>query len=338
MAIDVLSTIPYMAGGAMISSAIALNHRFGSRVTEPSTSLYSMLTFDNQSKWRSSFIAGMLFAASLIVSICGFEEVGTSSIKPFESDKLFFKGTGLIQFMIAGFLIGLGTKIAKGGLTKFAFYGIPKFNKQSMIMTGTILAFGALTATLRSDHHLLQGINVTKKFNEHLDFRLSVFIPLAMLGINLFKNYKDFSSVKDILRSFGIGTLLGFGMMAAGFGRRHQVLDFLSLNSRWNPGLLFVALGAILANTVLLNVLGSSGQVEDAPQVSAVTPFQLLGGAMFGVGLGISGLTPGSGLLVSPVYLPQVALFFLAFIVAGQLAGGVAERAISGGAKTLKIN
>jgi len=338
MAIDVLATIPYMAGGAMISSAICLNHRFGSRVTEPSTSLYSMLTLDSQSKWRSSFIAGMLFAASLIVSLFGFEEVGNSTVKPFESDKLFFKGTGLIQFMIAGFLIGLGTKIAQGGLTKFAFYGIPKFNKQSMIMTATILVTGAITATLRSDHHILQGINVTKKFNEHLDFRLSVFIPLAILGINLFKNFKDTASVKDILRSFGIGALLGFGMMAAGFGRRHQVLDFLSINSRWNPGLLFVALGAVLANTFLLNAFFPGGQVEDAPQVNPVTPFQLLGGALFGVGLGISGLTPGSGLLVSPVYLPQIALFFLTFIIAGQFAGGVAERVISGGAKTLKIS
>jgi len=126
--------------------------------------------------------------------------------------------------------------------------------------------------------------------------------------------------------------------MAAGFGRRHQVLDFLSLNSRWNPGLLFVALGAILANTFLLNTFLPGGQVEDAPQAGGVTPFQLLGGAMFGVGLGISGLTPGSGLLVSPVYLPQVALFFLAFIIAGQIAGGVLERVFSGGSKTLKAN
>lgn len=338
MGIDILSIVPYMAGGAMISSSIALNHRFGKRVTEPSNSLYSMLTLDSESKWRSSFIAGMLFAASLIVSIFGFEEVSNTTIKPFESDKLFFKGTGLIQFMIAGLLIGLGTKFAKGGLTKFAFYGIPKFNKQSMIMTGVILAFGAITATLRSNHHILQGINVTKKFNEHLDFRLSVFIPLAILGINLFKNFKDSASIKDILRSFGIGALLGFGMMAAGFGRRHQVLDFLSLNSSWNPGLLFVALGAVLANTFLLNLFSAGGQVEDAPQAGAVTPFQLFGGALFGVGLGISGLTPGSGLLVSPVYLPQIALFFLTTIVAGQVAGGVLERVVSGGAKTLKMN
>jgi len=280
----------------------------------------------------------MLFAASLVVSVFGFDEVGNTTIKPFESDKLFFKGTGLIQFMFAGFIIGLGTKLAQGGLTKFALYGIPKFNKQSLVMTGTILAFGAITATLRSDHHILQGINATKVLNEHFDFRLSMFIPLAILGWNLYRNSRSMVVVKDILRSFGIGGLLAAGMMAAGFGRRHQVLDFLSLNSRFNPGLLFVVLGAVLTNTFLLNVfLPGSSQIEDAPQLTC-TPFQLFGGALFGVGLGISGLTPGSGLLVSPVYLPQVALFFLTLIVAGQIAGGALERIAGRGSKTLKMN
>jgi len=320
----------------MISSAIALNHHYGKRVTEPSSSLFSMLTLDSHSKWKSSFVAGMLFAASLVVSRFGFEEIGSTTIKPFESDKLFFTGTGLIQFMIAGFLIGLGAKLAQGGLTKFAFYGIPKFSKQSLVATGTILAFGAITATLRNEHPILQGINLTKKFNEHLDFRLSFLIPLAILGVNMFRNYKDSSAVKDILRSFGIGALLAIGMMVSGLGRRHQVLDFLSLNKSWNPSLIFVALGAILANMFLLNILlPGRNNIEDAPTIS-VSPKMLLGCALFGIGLGISGLTPGAGLLVSPVYLPQVALFFLPFIVAGQMTGGAFER-VTGGSKTMKV-
>jgi len=277
----------------------------------------------------------MLFAASFVVSRFGFEEI-EGTIKPFESDKLFFKGTGLIQFMIAGFLIGLGAKLAQGGLSKFAFYGIPKFNKQSMVATGTILAFGAITATLRSEHFILRGINITKVFNEHLDFRLSYLFPLAILSINLFRNYKDMAAVKDILRSFGIGALLAIGMMVGGLGRRHQVLDFLSLNEHWNPSLIFVALGGILANMFLLNVLlPGSSNIEDAPTIS-VTPKMLLGCVLFGTGLGISGLTPGSGLLVSSVYLPQVALFFLPFIIAGQMTAGACERVL-GGSKTKKV-
>jgi len=333
MGFAILETIPYMAGGAMISSAIALNHRFGHHVTNPSKNIYSMLTLDNESKWRSSFIAGMLFIASLTASLYGFEEIENTHIKPFESDKLFFKGTGLIQFMLAGLLIGLGAKLARGGLTKYGFYGIPRFNGPSLIATATVLIFGAITATLRSDLFFLRGLNLSKKFNEHLDFRLSFLIPLFILGFNLIRSYQNTSAVKDIVRSFGIGGLLSAGMMMAGLGRRHQVLDFLSFNKHWNPFFLFVVLGAVGANMLLLNIVfKDKGQINDAPP-SEMNLRMIIGCALFGIGLGISGLTPGSGLLVSPIYLPQVALFFLPFIIIGQFSIGMLEKFLPGGNK-----
>jgi len=314
--------IQYTAGGLIISSAVALNQKFGKRVTEPSTSLYSMLTLDSQSQWRSSFVAGMLFIACLTSSVFGFEEVGVIGIKPLESDKLFFEGTGLIQFMISGLLIGLGTKFAQGGLTKYAFYGIPKFDYSSLIASVTMLFFGVVTATLRGTLPILQGMNVTKVFNEHLDFRLSMIIPLAILGVNLFKNINDPANVKDILKSFAIGSLLAAGMMTAGFTRRHLVLDFLNLNNKhWNPFLLFVVLGAFLGNLLLFNFTRQQGGIEDAP-MGVLTNKILLGCALFGAGMGMTGLTPGSGLLVSPIYLPQIVLFFLPFIILGQFIGG----------------
>jgi len=330
-----LESLQYVAGGLMISSAVALNQKFGKTVTEPSNSIYSMLTLDSKSRWTSSFVAGMLFTACLCYSLFGFEEVGTTGIKPLESDKLFFQGTGLIQFMISGLLIGLGTKLAQGGLTKYAFYGIPKFDYSSLVATVTVLLFGVFTATLRATLPILQGMNVTKVFNEHFDFRLSFIIPLAILAINIGKNVNDPASVKDILKSFGIGGLLAAGMMCAGFTRRHLVLDFLNLNNRhWNPFLVFVAIGAVVGNMIFLNVFKSQGVVEDAP-LGLLTPKILTGCALFGIGMGMTGMTPGSGLLVSPIYLPHIALFFLPFVVLGQMGGAVVSR-FFGDAKVVK--
>lgn len=351
MGFNILEGIPFMIGGIMISAAISLNHVYGKRVTEPSNSILSILTHDSQSKWRSSFVAGMLFAASLIASQYGFNEVENTHVKPFESEKLFFKGTGLIHFMISGLLIGLGTRLAQGGLTKYALYGIPRLNGQSMIVTGTILAFGAITATLRSNFTILQGLNLTKKFNEHLDFKLSFMIPLAILFFNLVRNSRDRGVVRDILTSFGIGNLLALGMMVSGLARRHQVLDFLSLNERWNPFFLFVIAGVFIGNFLMLNFFGTSGEIEDSPS-GVVTPRMLIGSSLFGIGLGMSGLTPGSGLLVSPVYVPQILLFFLPFIIIGQIAVGALDKTLGTGVhsksfssyvptsfqKTVKIN
>jgi len=330
MGFNILEGIPYMIGGLMISAAMSLNHVYGKRVTEPSSSLYSMLTMDSFSKWRSSFIAGMLFTASLIASQFGFDEIGNTHLKPFESAKLFFKGTGLIHFMISGLLIGLGTRLAQGGLTKYAFYGIPKLEKSSMVATGTVLAFASITATLRSNFSILQGLNLTKKFNEHLDFRLSFLVPLAILIWNLARNSRDRSMVKDILTSFGIGSLLSLGMMVSGLARRHQVLDFLSLNGNWNPFFLFVVGGVMLGNSLMFNLFKTSSAIEGSPS-GIISARMIAGCSLFGMGMGMSGLSLGSGLLVSPIYLPQIALFFLPFVIIGQLAIGAFDKSFGTG-------
>jgi len=339
MGFNILEGIPYMVGGFMISAAMSLNHIFGKRVTEPSNSLYSMLTMDSYSKWRSSFLAGMIFAATLIASQFGFDEVGNTHIKPFESAKLFFEGTGLIHFMISGLLIGLGTRLAQGGLIKYAFYGIPKLEKSSMVATGTVITFAVITATLRSNFSILQGLNLTKKFNEHLDFRLSFLVPLSILIWNLARNSRDRATVKDILTSFGIGGLLSLGMMTSGLARRHQVLDFLSLNGNWDPFYLFVIGGVMLGNSVMFNIFKTSSYIEDSPSGN-VSARMIAGCSLFGIGLGMSGLSLGSGLLVSPIYLPQIALFFLPFIVIGQLAIGAFDKSFGTGiyAKGFTVN
>jgi len=322
MGFNPLEAIPYVAGGFIINTAFALNHRYGAKVTESGDSIYSMVTLDSNAKWKSSFVAGMLFAASLVASTYGFDEIENTHVKAFETNKLFFTGTGLLQFIASGFLIGLGTRLAKGGLSGYSsFYGLPKINRESIVFSLIVFVFGAMTATMRSHFPILQGINITKKFSEHLDFRLSFMIPLLMLIFNLARHYRDSWTIKEILTSFGIGNLLAVGMMTAGLARRHQVLDFLSLNERWNPFLLFVILGAVLSNMLFFPFLPRTGVLEGGPL--AIRSKMLLGCALFGAGLGISGLTPGSGLLVSPVYLPHIALFFLPFIVLGQMVGGV---------------
>jgi len=322
--LHLFAALPHFAGGLMISSAVALDRKFGKRVSDPINSLYSTLTFDSTSKWKSSFIAGLLFIATLAWSLFGFGEVLHTSISPFENAKRFFEGTGLMWFMIAGFLIGAGTKLSGGGLTKLAFYGVPKFDARSMMSAGIVLFVGILTATLRSDLFFLRGPNFTKFVNEHFDFRLSFIFPLTMLFINLYRNFQDRTSVKEILTSFGIGSLLGAGMLSAGLARRHHVLDFMSLNRSWDISLGFVFAGALVGNILLMKYFGLQTDESDEKESShrLGTIRMLIGSILFGIGLGVTGLTPGSGLLVSPVYLPQIALFFLPPIIAGQFSAG----------------
>jgi hypothetical protein len=326
-----LEIIPYMAGGLIISSVILLNYRYGKKLDVETSSIYSLITGSFSMKWKSTFVAGMLFVATLSWSLFG---PGLF----FESDKEFFKGTGLIQFMISGFLIGLGTKLAAGGLNRFALFGVPRFNSRSLISMGIVLLFGIFTATLRSEFPFLKGLNLTKPFNEHFDFRLSFLIPLSILLYNLIRNYNYSSVVREILSSFGMGCLLAFGMMLAGFTKRHLVINFLSFTSGWNSFLIFVFLGAILGNIFLWNVIapGLAVNVTTEPE-DRKSLRTILGCSLFGSGIGISGLLPGSGLLVAPVYLPQIALFFLPFIALGQFTVDYVDRNILKTPKTLNV-
>jgi len=148
-------------------------------------------------------------------------------------------------------------------------------------------------------------------------------------------------NVKEIFTSFGIGNLLAFGMMTAGLTKRHQVLDFLSLTSHWNPSLLFVWLGAFLGYVVMSNYFPTTenipANVESVlPAPTSLSPKSFIGSALLGIGKGMTGLCLGSALLVSPVYFPHVALFVLPSILIGQLAAGWVDNLTTTGPKSMK--
>jgi len=325
MVFGLIEGIPYMAGGAMITSAIGLNHYFEKRAFDSKQNMIIP-----NSKWKINFICGMVFMATIAATFFGFQQNEKQFMRPFESESIFFKGTGLVQFMLSGLLLGLGVGLSRGSLTKYALYGIPRFNPQVFLTLGTALIFGFSTATVRRGLPLLEGFNLSKKFNEHLDFKLSFFVPLVILAFNLFRERKENTAVKDILRSFSIGSFLAMGMLLAGLGRRHHVLALLSLK---DFSLIYVIIGAFIADLIWSKSnLSAKGEAENIPG-RAFNLRNLIGAALFGMGLGISGLTPGSGLLVSPIYLPQILLFFLPFVAGGQMLINFGDRFFEGGSK-----
>jgi hypothetical protein len=315
----------------------------------------------------------MLFAATLAASMFGLGESKFLNIQPFESDKVYFQGTSLVQCMIAAFLIGLGTRLAHDHLSKFAFYGLPAYNWPSIYCALFTVFVAVITATFRSSLPLFQGLNLTKKFAEVFDFRLPFLIPFAMLIISIARNYTNSRNLREIFFSFGIGSLLATGMMLGGLTKRHMVLDFLSLNKHWNPSLAFFFVGAWLCHTFMWKMLPTMGvppssgmpASSEIPPSSGIpassgmplgsgmpassgipssigtttstqvlprsipglmSPKTLLGCILFGIGKGMTGLSLGSALLVSPIYFPHATLFVLPSILGGQLLGGMFDK------------
>ncbi|WP_181684630.1 YeeE/YedE family protein [Halorhabdus salina] len=94
------------------------------------------------------------------------------------------------------------------------------------------------------------------------------------------------------------GLLFGFGLAASQMARPEVVLDFLQLV---DLGLLFVMFGAAAVSGLAFAVLPQLR--ERAPltgdtyerRLKSFDRNVLIGGAIFGVGWGISGVCPGSG-------------------------------------------
>jgi len=308
--------LPPLLGGLTISTAINLDLKLEKRIPSPSTTLSNLLTIDSYTKWPSSFIAGFMFASALAWQLFADGPIPGLNIHLFENSIEFLSGISSIGFMISGFLVGAGSKLADGGLTKYGFYGLPRLSRRAFTALGIILGFGGLIATYRHQH-MFFGENDLKDFSSSLDSKISMAIPLLLLA---YKVYKAEGKAREILTSFGMGALLSTGTMLSGLGQRHKMINSLTVSRLWDPFLLLVLAVNFLVNIVLYKVILRHPENVTRPAIlSTKTDSRLILGCCFlGAGLGICGLTPGSALLVTPLYLPQLALLFIPMVAFGQ--------------------
>ena len=98
------------------------------------------------------------------------------------------------------------------------------------------------------------------------------------------------------------GLLFGLGLIVSGMANPAKVLGFLDLAGSWDPSLAFVMGGAIaigvpvflIARRRATSLLGLAMQL---PASSAITLRLVLGSALFGIGWGIAGFSPGPALV-----------------------------------------
>ncbi len=97
---------------------------------------------------------------------------------------------------------------------------------------------------------------------------------------------------------FGGGLIFGFGLALSQMAKPEVVLDFLQFE---DFGLLFVMGGAavvsglaVIVGTRFLQNAPLTGR-EYTPRVKDLDRDVLVGGAVFGVGWGLSGICPGAG-------------------------------------------
>jgi uncharacterized membrane protein YedE/YeeE len=144
MSIDFASFTPGLSltGGLVIGAAAAVLAFFNGRIAGISGILGGLLgSPQKDAGWRLAFIAGLVGAA-VLAGLLG------NQIAPDIQ-------AGWSEILIAGFLVGIGTRYASGCTSGHGVCGISRGSIRSLVATATFMASGFVTVFVF--RHLLGG-------------------------------------------------------------------------------------------------------------------------------------------------------------------------------------
>lgn len=127
-----------LAGGALIGSAALLLYATLGRIAGISGISYGLLWGErSEFAWRLTFIAGLLAGGWLAVVLVGFQSLGPgSSLTP------------VWLVLLAGALVGFGTRLGNGCTSGHGVCGLARLSPRSLAAVAVFMAMGMLTATL----------------------------------------------------------------------------------------------------------------------------------------------------------------------------------------------
>jgi len=124
-----------LVGGALLGAASAFLFLIHGRIAGISGILGSLLQASTRDRgWRLAFLAGIA-AAGLLASAVAPTAIGTSA-------------SSLPIVIVAGLLVGYGTRMGSGCTSGHGVCGISRFSARSLVAVMTFMITGALTATL----------------------------------------------------------------------------------------------------------------------------------------------------------------------------------------------
>jgi uncharacterized protein len=104
------------------------------------------------------------------------------------------------------------------------------------------------------------------------------------------------------ISAFLSAIIFGLGLGISGMTDANKVISFLTLDSNWDPSLMFVMGGAIAVHALLYQfILKRESPLFNLqfhiPTRTDITPRLLVGSVLFGTGWAIGGVCPGPGIV-----------------------------------------
>lgn len=126
-------------GGILIGISALFLYGFTGRIAGISGISFGLLWGEHsERKWRFAFLVGLALGGSLAMA------VGVSLPKAPMPDNV----SGIIQLVLAGLLVGVGTQMGNGCTSGHGVCGIARLSPRSIVSVITFMAVGMLTASL----------------------------------------------------------------------------------------------------------------------------------------------------------------------------------------------
>ncbi|CAJ1353567.1 unnamed protein product [Effrenium voratum] len=217
------------------------------------------------------------------------------------------------RWILAGVLVGVGTRIGKGCTSGHGICGMPRFSLRSWIAVPVFMAAAASVVAItrhglqEETNNLLYQQQVAElMWPPRWEFPVGALVTsLALLALATLLPHK----IRRFLSPLFSGLIFAMGLGASGMTSQMKVINFLDFAGYWDPSLAFVMGLGICASFpafFLADRPGKEGAArtplaenctfERPPRFGNYWP--LIGGAVcFGVGWGLLGLCPGPALV-----------------------------------------
>eukprot|EP00903_Cladosiphon_okamuranus_P017330 g15967.t1 len=297
--------------------------------------------------WKVLFISGFTVGGIVagIVYPAGLDQTGAPSVST-------------LGYVVAGFLVGLGTRLGNGCTSGHGLCGLPRLSRRSLVATLTFLTSGIATASVLAAWNDSAGGGSAPAATQDAPVMAARYASLAAAAIGTaftLSKREERAQWRAHLASFLCGGSFAGGLVLSGMVKRAKVVDFLALRrNSWDPSLMFVLGFGVMASLVgfplVTRKLGTplcrapakteesggegsaAARLADKFEIPTSTELDVplvLGGWLFGVGWGVGGLCPGPAVVAATFGLPGPALAFMPALVLGMKAAGPAKTSMS---------
>lgn len=191
----------------------------------------------------------MVIASAVLYDIFKFGTVWDTT-RIFDSPTVMAGNQDFIGFAIAGFLVGVGTKMGNGCTSGHGVCGMPRFSLRSWVAVGTFMSLAMGIATFKYYIPFLngnQGIEMLNDFN--FDATANIFLGIGVLVFLVCLSLEKEDKI-GVIVAFFTGIIFGLGLGFGGMLRKTKIIGFLALRTDWDPSLLFLFASAVGFNMI----------------------------------------------------------------------------------------